>query len=78
MYTGIYTSLHHRQAVGEAFLFPVMAILLHSPFLRLFSLVYFPIFILMCYAEEQDLLLRYGDAYADYCQRTGAFWPKRK
>jgi protein-S-isoprenylcysteine O-methyltransferase Ste14 len=31
----------------------------------------------VCYAEEQDLLLRYGDAYAEYCRRTGAFWPKK-
>lgn len=77
MYSGIYAKLRHPQAVGEVFLFPVMAILLHSPFLLLFSLIFFPIFIIMCYAEEQDLLLRYGKAYADYVQRTGAFWPKR-
>jgi methanethiol S-methyltransferase len=77
MYGGIYTRLRHPQAVGEVFLFPVIAILLHSPFLTLFSLIYFPLFVMICYAEEQDLLLRYGDAYADYCKRTGAFWPKK-
>jgi protein-S-isoprenylcysteine O-methyltransferase Ste14 len=78
MYGGIYKKIRHPQAVGEVLLYPVMAILLHSPFLTLFSLIYFPIFILMCYAEEQDLLLRYGEAYAEYCQRTGAFWPKKQ
>jgi protein-S-isoprenylcysteine O-methyltransferase Ste14 len=77
MYGGIYARLRHPQAVGEVFLFPVIAILLHSPFLTLFSLIYFPIFMILCYAEEQDLLLRYGDAYAEYCKQTGAFWPKR-
>lgn len=77
MYGGIYSKLRHPQAVGEVFLFPVIAMLLHSPFLLIFSLIYFPIFIIMCYAEEQDLLLRYGDAYAEYMQRTGQFWPKR-
>lgn len=77
MYGGIYSRLRHPQAVGEVFLFMVIALLLNSPFLTLFSLIYFPIFILMCYAEEQDLLLRYGERYADYCRRTGAFWPKR-
>lgn len=77
LYGGIYAKIRHPQAVGEVFLFPVMAILLHSPFLTLFSLIYFPIFILLCYAEEQDLLLRYGDPYAEYCKRTGAFWPRR-
>ena len=30
MYAGIYTRWRHPQAVGEVFLFPVMAILLHS------------------------------------------------
>jgi protein-S-isoprenylcysteine O-methyltransferase Ste14 len=78
MYGGIYTKMRHPQAVGEVFLFPVIAILLHSPFLTLFSLIYFPIFVIICLAEEQDLLLRYGDAYAEYCKHTGAFWPKRK
>lgn len=78
LYGGIYTRLRHPQAVGEVFLFPVMAVLLHSPFLSLFSLIYFPIFILICYAEEQDLLLRYGEAYAAYCRRTGAFWPNKR
>jgi protein-S-isoprenylcysteine O-methyltransferase Ste14 len=77
MYGGIYTRLRHPQAVGEVFLFAVTGLLLHSPFLTLWSLVYFPIFVLLCYAEEQDLLLRYGEAYADYCRRTGAFWPRR-
>lgn len=78
MYGGIYTKMRHPQAVGEVFLFPVMGILLHSPFLTLFSLIYFPIFVIMCYAEEQDLLLRYGQSYAEYCQSTGAFWPKKR
>jgi protein-S-isoprenylcysteine O-methyltransferase Ste14 len=78
MYGGIYTRLRHPQAVGELFLFWVIAFLLNSPFLAVFSLIYIPIFILLCYAEEQDLLLRYGDAYAEYCKRTGAFWPKRQ
>ncbi len=78
LYVGIYTRMRHPQAVGEVFLFGVIALLLSSPFLALFSLIYFPIFIITSYAEEQDLLLRYGKAYADYCKHTGAFWPKRK
>jgi protein-S-isoprenylcysteine O-methyltransferase Ste14 len=77
MYGGIYAKVRHPQAVGEVFLFPAIAILLHSPFLTLLSLIYFHIFVILCWAEEQDLLLRYGQAYAEYCKRTGAFWPKR-
>jgi protein-S-isoprenylcysteine O-methyltransferase Ste14 len=77
MYGGIYNKLRHPQAAGEVFLYPVIAMLLHSPFLTLFSLIYFPLFLILCYAEEQDLMLRYGKAYAEYCRRTGAFWPRR-
>lgn len=77
MYGGIYTHIRHPQAVGEVFGWLVIALLLHSPFLAAFSLIYFPIFLLMCFAEEQDLLWRYGDAYAEYCKQTGAFWPKK-
>ena len=78
MYSGIYTHMRHPQAVGEVFLFAVIGLLLNSPFLTLYSLIFFPIFILLCYAEEEDLLLRYGKDYADYCGRTGAFWPKKE
>ena len=78
MYGGIYTRIRHPQAAGEVFLWWVFAFLLNSPFLVLFSFIYLPIFIMLCFAEEQDLLWRYGDAYAEYCKRTGAFWPKRK
>jgi protein-S-isoprenylcysteine O-methyltransferase Ste14 len=78
MYGGIYKLIRHPQAIGEVFLFLVTGFLLNSPFLSLYSLVFFPIFLVLCYAEEQDLLLRYGEAYADYCLLTGAFWPKRR
>jgi protein-S-isoprenylcysteine O-methyltransferase Ste14 len=77
MYGGIYTKIRHPQATGEVFLFLVIALVLHSPFLALYSLIYFPIFLIICFSEEQDLLLRYGEIYAKYCQRTGAFWPRR-
>lgn len=76
MYTGIYEKVRHPQAAGEVFLWLVISLLLNSPFLTIFSLIYFPIFILFCWAEEQDLLLRYGEPYAEYICRTGAFWPK--
>jgi protein-S-isoprenylcysteine O-methyltransferase Ste14 len=78
LYAGIYTKIRHPQAAGEVWLFMVIGFLLNSPFLVVYSLVYFPVFILMCLAEEQDLLLRYGKPYADYCRKTGAFIPKSK
>lgn len=78
IYGGVYTRIRHPQATGEVFLWWVFAFLLNSPFLVLFSFIYIPIFIMLCFAEEQDLIWRYGNAYIEYCQRTGAFWPRRK
>ena len=78
MYSGIYEKIRHPQAVGEVFLWLVAALLLNSPFLAIFSLIYFPIFLVFCWAEEQDLLLRFGEPYAEYMRRTGAYWPKRR
>jgi protein-S-isoprenylcysteine O-methyltransferase Ste14 len=31
----------------------------------------------MCLAEERDLVLRYGEAYEVYRERTGFLLPKR-
>lgn len=77
MYGGIYRTIRHPQAVGEVFLFPVMAMLVHSPFLLLFSLIYFPIYLLICWAEDQDLILRFGEPFIKYARSVPAFFPKR-
>jgi len=76
LYSGIYEKIRHPQAAGEVFVWLALAFLLHSPFLALFSLVYFPIFLLMCWAEDRDLILRFGEDYLRYARRTGAFFPK--
>jgi protein-S-isoprenylcysteine O-methyltransferase Ste14 len=76
LYGGIYIKIRHPQAAGEVFGWLWIAFLLHSPFLVAFSFVYLPIFLIMCWVEEHDLLLRYGEAYAAYYRRTGAFFPK--
>jgi protein-S-isoprenylcysteine O-methyltransferase Ste14 len=54
----------------------VIAFLLHSPFLVVYSFVWIPIFIAMCKAEERDLLVRYGEPYAEYQKQTGFMLPK--
>lgn len=77
MYAGIYEKIRHPQSAGEVFLWLVLGFLLKSPFLVLFSFIYFPIFLVMCLAEEQDLILRFGDPYVQYMRTTGAFLPKR-
>ena len=76
LYQGIYTRVRHPQATGEMPLWWVIAFLLHSPFLVLYSFVWIPIFIVMSWAEERDLLIRYGQAYAEYRERTGFLLPK--
>lgn len=78
LYSGIYDYIRHPQAVGEGLSWTGMALLLHSSFLVIFSLVVcLPVWWLMCRAEEKDLLLRYGDSFAAYRARTGAFIPRR-
>jgi len=62
--------------VGELPLWFVIAFLVHSPFLVVFSLIHIPIFIWWSFAEEKDLALRYGKSYQEYQKKTGMFWPK--
>jgi protein-S-isoprenylcysteine O-methyltransferase Ste14 len=77
MYGGIYEKMRHPQALGEMFAWMAIGFGLHSPFLVLFSFVYFPIFVIMCFAEEQDLLWRFGEGYAEYMKQVGMFGRKK-
>ena len=77
LYGGIYEKIRHPQAAGELPFWWVLAFLLHSPFLALYSLVWIPIFVAICLAEERDLVIRYGEAYEEYRQRTGFLLPKK-
>ena len=77
MYAGIYKFIRHPQATGEVFIWWIIAFFLNSPFLAVFSFIYIPIFLMMCAAEDHDLVLRFGDDFVSYYQSTGAFWPKR-
>ena len=78
LYGGIYETIRHPQALGELPAWWVLAFLLHSPFLALFSLLWIPIIAWMCWAEEQDLIIRYGKAYEEYRRRTGFLLPRMK
>ena len=77
LYRGIYDKIRHPQAAGEVMFWWVMAFLLHSPFLALFSFIWLPIFYVMCVAEEKDLVIRYGEPYLEYQMRTGFALPRR-
>jgi protein-S-isoprenylcysteine O-methyltransferase Ste14 len=76
LYSGIYEKIRHPQALGEMPLFWVIAFFCHSPFLVIYSFIWIPVFYWMCVAEERDLVLRYGQPYIEYQQRTGMFLPK--
>ena len=78
LYGGIYEKIRHPQALGEVAYWWVIAFVLHSPFLALFSVVWLPIFYAFCWAEEKDLVIRYGEPYVEYRRRTGLVIPRRK
>ena len=77
MYGGIYQKVRHPQAFGEMISWFGIAVACHSLHMTLLSLVWIPVWIWWCKMEEKDLLLRYGDDYADYIKRTGMFFPRR-
>ena len=78
LYGGIYETLRHPQAVGEAFIWLAISFFLNSPFLIMYSFLWFPIFYVFCLAEERDLVIRYGQPYLEYRDRVGFLIPKRK
>jgi protein-S-isoprenylcysteine O-methyltransferase Ste14 len=78
LYGGIYTKIRHPQALGECPYWWVIAFMLNSPFLVLISFIWVPIFLAMCWAEEKDLVIRYGEPYIEYRERTGFFFPKSR
>lgn len=75
MYSGIYERVRHPQA-WEVMIWFVLAFLLHSPFLVLYSILWLPLEYIMVMSEEKDLILRFGSAYQEYRKRTPAFFPK--
>lgn len=78
LYGGIYGKIRHPQLLGELPFAWVVAFLLHSPFLALYSFLCIPFFYIMARAEEKDLVIRYGKAYVDYQENVGMFIPKRR
>ena len=76
LYGGIYRKIRHPQAAGEITFWWVIAFFLNSPFLALFSFIWIPIFYIMCWAEEKDLVIRYGQEYLEYKSNTGCIVPK--
>ncbi|MFX0168537.1 MAG: NnrU family protein [Candidatus Hodarchaeota archaeon] len=77
MFRGIYQYIRHPQTLGEISWFIALPLLVNSFFLlivtTIFLLFYTPT---MLYVEERDLIRRFGDAYREYKEQTGALFPK--
>jgi protein-S-isoprenylcysteine O-methyltransferase Ste14 len=78
LYRGIYRKVRHPQATGEVTYWWVIAFILNSPFLAIFSFIWLPVFYILCWAEEKDLIIRYGQGYTEYRRNTGFLIPRRK
>jgi protein-S-isoprenylcysteine O-methyltransferase Ste14 len=78
LYGGIYQRIRHPQALGEAPMWLAFALLLNSPFLFAYSLLFLVVWYWWCVEEERDLILRYGRSYEEYRARTGMFFPRRR
>lgn len=73
--TGIYTHIRHPQAY-EALLWPAFAFGLNSPLLLVLSLPWLLLETIMVMAEEIDLVIRFGEPYLAYRERTAALIPR--
>jgi len=78
LYGGIYETIRHPQALGEVWVALTIALYLNSPLLAVISLFYFPAFYYFSIAEERDLVIKYGQAYVEYRDRTPMFIPRPK
>jgi protein-S-isoprenylcysteine O-methyltransferase Ste14 len=77
LFGGIYKKLRHPQAMGELPLWWSLSLVLNSPFLAIYSIIWIPIFVTMALYEEKDLEIRYGKKYVTYKQKTGFLIPKK-
>ncbi|MFX1277407.1 MAG: methyltransferase family protein [Promethearchaeota archaeon] len=77
MYGGIYKYIRHPQSLGEFPTFIALGFFVNSWFLVILFAIYIIIYIpIMIYFEEKDLIMRFGEKYKEYQNRTGAFFPK--
>jgi protein-S-isoprenylcysteine O-methyltransferase Ste14 len=77
LHKGIYELMRHPQTLGEMLSWFGIAMLLNSLTLLLYSIMWLPLFIGFTVVEDNDLALRFGEAYLNYAKRVGLFWRKR-
>lgn len=74
---GIYKKIRHPQAY-QALLWPALAFGLQSPLLLAISIPLVLIELIVTMAEEIDLVIRFGELYLKYRDKTGMFLPNDK
>lgn len=69
--TGVYKYIRHPQLLGEICFWYFISFFWASPLLVLTTTFFWlPCYLLWCYFEEKDLVLRLGKEYIDYKKRT--------
>ncbi len=77
MYGGIYNHIRHPQMLGAAPIILLICCLLNSLILLIwFSVLIVIIVPIVIHFEEKDLLMRFGETYKIYQEKTGAIIPK--
>ena len=74
---GIYRYIRYPQMLGEFLLWWAIAFFLNSPFLVLYSFLFIPIYLSIARARDYDILIRKGESFIAYYNRTGGLFPKR-
>ncbi|MFP4287179.1 MAG: methyltransferase family protein [Candidatus Izemoplasmataceae bacterium] len=76
MFEGIYKNIRHPQTTATILFYFAIAIGSNQLFLVLYTILLSLIYIYITYLEEDDLLIKYGDDYRKYREKTGRFIPK--
>ena len=78
MFKGIYLFIRHPQTLGTLIVWFGIAIASNRLFLLLYTIILSLIYIYITYVEESDLIMKYGEDYLKYREKTGRFFPKIK
>lgn len=74
--TGAYRWVQHPYYLVAGWLMGSVTLLTANWLIGLTSLAVYGLLLWRTPLEEAELLDRFGREYADYCQRTGRFWPR--
>lgn len=76
MFEGIYLRIRHPQTTATILIYFAIAFGSNQLFLILYTIILSIVYIYITYLEEDDLILKYGDDYRKYREKTGRFIPK--